>query len=37
MKEQSQAGNAVLDAVGVNMAENPITPEKGWRTIVGRN
>jgi putative selenate reductase molybdopterin-binding subunit len=26
-------GNAVLDAVGVNMDENPITPEKIWRAL----
>ncbi len=27
-------GNAVLDAVGVNVDENPVTPEKVWRAIV---
>ena len=26
-------GNAVLDAVGVNMDENPITPEKVWKAL----
>jgi putative selenate reductase molybdopterin-binding subunit len=26
-------GNAVLDAIGVNIDENPITPEKVWRAI----
>jgi putative selenate reductase molybdopterin-binding subunit len=26
-------GNAVLDAVGVNLDENPITPEKVWRAL----
>jgi putative selenate reductase molybdopterin-binding subunit len=26
-------GNAVLDAVGVNIDENPITPEKIWRAL----
>jgi putative selenate reductase molybdopterin-binding subunit len=26
-------GNAVLDAVGVNIDENPITPEKIWRAM----
>jgi putative selenate reductase molybdopterin-binding subunit len=28
-------GNAVLDALGVNIDENPITPEKVWRKLVG--
>ncbi len=28
-------GNAVLDAVGVNIDANPITPEKVWRAMVG--
>jgi putative selenate reductase molybdopterin-binding subunit len=28
-------GNAVLDAVGVNIDDNPITPEKVWRKLVG--
>ena len=28
-------GNAVLDAVGVNVDDNPITPEKVWRKLVG--
>jgi putative selenate reductase molybdopterin-binding subunit len=26
-------GNAVLDACGVNIDANPITPEKVWRAI----
>ncbi len=26
-------GNAVLDAVGVNIDENPVTPEKVWRAM----
>ena len=26
-------GNAVLDAVGVNIDQNPITPEKVWRAL----
>jgi putative selenate reductase molybdopterin-binding subunit len=26
-------GNAVLDAVGVNVDENPVTPEKIWRAL----
>jgi putative selenate reductase molybdopterin-binding subunit len=26
-------GNAVLDAVGVNVDDNPITPEKVWRAL----
>ncbi len=26
-------GNAVLDAVGINIDDNPITPEKVWRAI----
>jgi putative selenate reductase molybdopterin-binding subunit len=26
-------GNAILDAVGVNIDENPITPEKVWRAL----
>jgi putative selenate reductase molybdopterin-binding subunit len=29
-------GNAVLDAVGVNVDDNPITPEKVWRAIKTR-
>ncbi len=29
-------GNAVLDAVGVNIDDNPITPEKVWRAIKTR-
>ncbi|MBI1855521.1 MAG: molybdopterin-dependent oxidoreductase [Chloroflexi bacterium] len=29
-------GNAVLDAVGVNIDENPITPEKVWKAIQHR-
>ena len=28
-------GNAVLDAVGVDIDENPITPEKVWRALRG--
>ena len=30
-------GNAVLDAVGVNIDENPITPEKVWRAMKSSN
>ncbi len=26
-------GNAVLDAVGVNIDENPVTPEKIWKAL----
>ena len=26
-------GNAILDAVGINMDENPVTPEKVWRAL----
>jgi len=26
-------GNAILDAVGVNINENPVTPEKVWRAM----
>ena len=26
-------GNAILDATGVNIDENPITPEKIWKAI----
>jgi putative selenate reductase molybdopterin-binding subunit len=26
-------GNAILDAVGVNVDDNPVTPEKVWRAI----
>jgi putative selenate reductase molybdopterin-binding subunit len=26
-------GNAILDAIGVNIDENPITPEKVWRAL----
>ncbi len=29
-------GNAILDAIGVNIDENPITPEKVWKTIHSR-
>jgi putative selenate reductase molybdopterin-binding subunit len=29
-------GNAVLDAVGVNIDDNPITPEKVWRGILAQ-
>jgi putative selenate reductase molybdopterin-binding subunit len=28
-------GNAILDAVGVNIDENPTTPERVWRALVG--
>jgi putative selenate reductase molybdopterin-binding subunit len=30
-------GNAILDAIGVNMDEIPITPEKVWRSLNLRN
>jgi len=26
-------GNAILEAVGVNIDENPITPEKVWKAL----
>jgi putative selenate reductase molybdopterin-binding subunit len=26
-------GNAVLDALGINIDENPITPEKVWNEL----
>jgi len=26
-------GNAVLDAVGVNIDDNPVTPEKVWKEL----
>jgi putative selenate reductase molybdopterin-binding subunit len=26
-------GNAILDAVGVNLDINPVTPEKVWRAL----
>jgi putative selenate reductase molybdopterin-binding subunit len=26
-------GNAILDAVGVNVDENPTTPERVWRAL----
>jgi putative selenate reductase molybdopterin-binding subunit len=26
-------GNAILDALGVNVDDNPVTPEKVWRTL----
>jgi len=26
-------GNAILDAVGINIDENPVTPEKVWRAL----
>ena len=26
-------GNAILDAIGVNVDENPVTPERLWRAI----
>jgi Aerobic-type carbon monoxide dehydrogenase, large subunit CoxL/CutL homologs len=29
-------GNAILDAVGVNVDENPVTPEKVWRAFKNR-
>jgi putative selenate reductase molybdopterin-binding subunit len=29
-------GNAVLDAVGVNVDENPVTPEKVWKAMKSR-
>jgi len=29
-------GNAVLDAVGVNVDNNPITPEKVWKALQGK-
>ncbi|MBN2388088.1 MAG: molybdopterin-dependent oxidoreductase [Anaerolineales bacterium] len=29
-------GNAVLDAVGVNIDANPVTPEKIWRSLKGK-
>ncbi|MDI6769143.1 MAG: molybdopterin-dependent oxidoreductase [Anaerolineales bacterium] len=29
-------GNAILDAVGVNIDENPVTPEKVWKTLKKR-
>jgi putative selenate reductase molybdopterin-binding subunit len=29
-------GNAVLDAVGVNVDDNPVTPEKVWRAMKAR-
>jgi len=28
-------GNAVLDAVDMNIDDNPITPEKVWRKLAG--
>jgi CO/xanthine dehydrogenase Mo-binding subunit len=28
-------GNAILDAIGVNMDETPVTPERLWRAIQG--
>jgi putative selenate reductase molybdopterin-binding subunit len=30
-------GNAVLDAVGVNIDSNPITPEKIWRALTQKS
>ncbi|MGD0877145.1 MAG: molybdopterin cofactor-binding domain-containing protein [Anaerolineales bacterium] len=30
-------GNAVLDALGVNIYENPVTPEKVWKAIQAKN
>jgi putative selenate reductase molybdopterin-binding subunit len=29
-------GNAILDAVGVNVDDNPVTPEKVWRELKGK-
>jgi len=29
-------GNAILDAIGVNVDENPVTPERVWRMIRNR-
>ena len=29
-------GNAILDAVGVNVDENPATPERVWKALTGR-
>jgi len=29
-------GNAILDAVGVNVDDNPILPEKVWRALRGK-
>ena len=29
-------GNAILDAVGINIDDNPVTPEKVWRAMKGR-
>ncbi len=29
-------GNAILDAIGVNVDDNPITPEKVWRALKNR-
>jgi putative selenate reductase molybdopterin-binding subunit len=29
-------GNAVLDAIGINIDENPVTPERVWRAIRSR-
>ena len=26
-------GNAILDAVGVNVDDNPVTPEKVWKAL----
>jgi putative selenate reductase molybdopterin-binding subunit len=30
-------GNAVLDALGVNIDENPVTPEKVWKALRTKN
>ena len=30
-------GNAILDAVGVNVDENPVTPEKVWKALKAKN
>jgi putative selenate reductase molybdopterin-binding subunit len=29
-------GNAILDAVGINVDDNPVTPEKVWRALKSR-
>jgi putative selenate reductase molybdopterin-binding subunit len=29
-------GNAILDAIGVNVDDNPVTPEKVWKAIHGK-
>ena len=30
-------GNAILDAVGVNVDDNPVTPEKVWKALKSKN